>query len=92
MQDSIVVEMTPKMRTSIPQWTLDALTVSPPILRTPRWFACRVTCCSIASLFHAAATSAPPTGKFTRFEKFEVRPDGKCTVDSDTSWKDIRSN
>jgi len=25
-------------------------------------------------------------------EKLEVCPDGKCTVDSDTGWKDIRSN
>jgi len=25
MQDSIVVEMTPRMRTSIPQWTLDRI-------------------------------------------------------------------
>jgi len=92
MPDSIVVEMTPKMRTSIPQWTLEHINglatdpSEPPLVRVSGYL-----------LFDSEPVSRSGDERGANWEihpveKLEVCPDGKCTVDSDTGWKDIRSN
>jgi len=92
MQDSIVVEMTPKMRATIPQWTLNGINSlvsdpsKPPLVRVSGYL-----------LFDSEHVSRSGGERATIWEihpveKFEVCAGGNCTVDSDTGWKDIRSN
>ncbi len=86
MTDSIVAEMTPKLRTKTPGWTLDALHSlpgSPPLVRVSGYL-----------LFDSEHASRSGGVRMTIWEihpvtKFEVCPGGSCDVNSDTGWQDI---
>ena len=87
--NSIVVEMTPKMRATVPQWTLeklDGLIVdlnNPPLVRVSGYL-----------LFDSEHVSRSGGPRLTIWEvhpvmKFEVCNGAQCTVDSDAGWQDI---
>ncbi len=91
MRDSVVVEMTPKMRASIPEWTLPRINglvtnpVNPPLVRVSGYL-----------LFDSEHVSRSGGERATIWEihpvtKFEVCPAGNCTVDATAGWNDIRT-
>jgi hypothetical protein len=91
--NSIVVEMTPKMRATVPQWTLEKLDGlitdinNPPLVRVSGYL-----------LFDSEHVSRSGGPRLTIWEvhpvmKFEVCNNGtQCTVDSDAGWQDIAKN
>lgn len=92
MRDSVVVEMTPKMRATIPEWTLTAINglvknpSKPPLVRVSGYL-----------LFDSEHVSRSGGERETIWEihpvtRFEVCSTGKCTVDADAGWKDIRTS
>lgn len=87
--DSIVVEMTPRIRSSVPQWTLQTLqnlitdVNNPPLVRVSGYL-----------LFDSEHVSRSGGPRITIWEihpvtKFEVCNGAQCTVDSDSGWQDI---
>jgi hypothetical protein len=87
--DSIVVEMTPRIRPSFPQWTLQKLQGlitdinNPPLVRVSGYL-----------LFDSEHVSRSGGPRITIWEvhpltKFEVCNGTDCTVDSDNGWQDI---
>lgn len=93
LRDSVVAEMTPKMRANIPEWRLDRLnglitdTSNPPLVRVSGYL-----------LFDSEHVSRSGGERATIWEihpitKFEVCQNGSnCTVDSDTGWQDIHAS
>lgn len=87
--NSIVVEMTPRIRSSVPQWTLQNLqnlitdVNNPPLVRVSGYL-----------LFDSEHVSRSGGPRITIWEvhpltKVEVCNDTQCTVDSDSGWQDI---
>ncbi|HYL16253.1 MAG TPA: hypothetical protein VEV41_24685 [Terriglobales bacterium] len=87
--NSIVVEMTPRIRASVPQWTLEKLDSlitdanNPPLVRVSGYL-----------LFDSEHVSRSGGARVTIWEihpvtKFEVCNGAQCTVDSDNGWQDI---
>ncbi len=90
-RDSVVVEMSPKMRANIPQWTLNRINglitdpSNPPLVRVSGYL-----------LFDSEHVSRSGGERATIWEihpveRFEVCAAGNCTVDSEAGWKDIRT-
>ena len=92
LPSSIVVEMTPKMRATVPEWTLANINGlitdpnNPPLVRVSGYL-----------LFDSEHVSRSGGERATIWEihpvtKFEVCSSGaSCTVDSDAGWQDIRT-
>jgi hypothetical protein len=88
LRDSIVVEMTPKMRAKIPEWRLTTLTnllnsPKPPLVRVSGYL-----------LFDSEHVNRSGGERATIWEihpvtKFETCPGGGCDVSSDVGWQDL---
>lgn len=92
LTSSIVVEMTPKIRANIPEWTLATINGlvtdpnNPPLVRVSGYL-----------LFDSEHVSRSGGERATIWEvhpvtKLEVCPAGGCTVDNDSGWQDIRAS
>ena len=92
LRDSLVVEMTPKMRAQIPEWRLDKINGlitdanNPPLVRVSGYL-----------LFDSEHVSRSGGERATIWEihpvtRFEVCTVGNCTADSDDGWQDLHTS